>query len=190
MTTPVTSALVGLESLHYAILTDGATPTYGVPAIIAPAITAKITPKVNMDMLYADNKGIEVAQTLSEVDVELNTQDIPLEVQAALLGHTLDSTKGVLTKSANDIAPYVAIGFKAKKANGKYRYVWLLKGMFQELEEDYATKEDKVKFSTPTLKGTFLPRQDGAIEYTADEDSGYTGGDSGWFTAVYTPTTT
>jgi phi13 family phage major tail protein len=190
MTAPIASALIGLEQLHYAILTDGSTPTYTAPVLIAPVITAKITPKVNTDTLYADNTGVEIATTLGQIDIELDTSDVPLAVQAAILGHALDTTKGVLSCTAQDKAPYVAIGFKALKANGNHRYVWLLKGMFEELSEEYATKEDKAKFSTPKLKGTFLPRQDGKWKYTADEDAGYTGGDSGWFTAVYTPATT
>ena len=35
-----------------------------------------------------------------------------------------------------------------------------------------ATTEDKVKFTTPKVKGTFVTREDGIWKYTADEDSG------------------
>jgi len=84
------------------------------------------------------------------------------------------------------MASYVAIGFKVKKANGKHRYVWLLKGKFSEPEEEHSTQENKTKFQTPKLKGTFLTREDGKWKYTADEDSGFTGGPT-WFTNVYAP---
>lgn len=182
----INSAPIGVENLVYAVLTDEALATYGTPALISPAINIKISPKSNSDTLYADNRAVETVSSLGEVDVEIETQDLPLEVQAVLLGHTLDATSKVMSYEADDIAPYVAIGFKIKKANGKYRYVWLLKGKFSEPEEEHSTQEDKTKFQTPKLKGTFLTRTDGKWKYTADEDSGFTGGTT-WFDSVYAP---
>ncbi|WP_411679847.1 major tail protein [Clostridium thailandense] len=180
----VNSAPVGVENLVYAVLSDEAASTYGTPTLISPAINVKINPKSNSNTLYADNRAVETISSMGEVDVEIETQDLPLEVQAVLLGHTLDTTTKVMSYEADDIAPYVAIGFKVKKANGKYRYVWLLKGKFSEPEEEHSTQEDKTKFQTPKLKGTFLTRADGKWKYTADEDSGFTGGAT-WFTKVY-----
>jgi len=46
--------------------------------------------------------------------------------RSVLLGHSV--TGGVLIKKSTDTAPYVALGFKSKKSNGSYRYVWLYKG--------------------------------------------------------------
>jgi len=177
------SALVGLENLVYAKLTDEATKAYATPVKIAPVINAKIKPKINSAILYGDNRAVETVSALGEVEIELEVTDISLEVQAVLLGHDLDIVTGVMTFNANDVAPYVAIGFKSKKANGKYRYVWLLKGKFKEFEDEYATTEDKVKFTTPKIKGTFLTREDGKWKYTADEDSGEV--PVGFLSAVY-----
>ena len=180
----VNSAPIGVENLVYAILTDETTLTYSSPTLISPAINVKINPKSNSDTLYADNRAVETVTSLGEIDVEIETQDLPLEVQAALLGHTLDSTSKVMCSNVQDSAPYVAVGFKIKKANGKYRYVWLLKGKFSEPEEEHSSQEDKTKFQTPKIKGTFLTRTDGKWKYTADEDSGFTGG-AAWFNSVY-----
>lgn len=179
------SALVGLENLVYAKLTDETTNIYSTPVKIAPAINAKIKPKVNSAILYGDNKAVETVSALGEVEIELEVTDLPLEVQAAILGHDLDTATGVMTYNENDIAPYVAIGFKSKKANGNYRYVWLLKGKFEEFEDEYATTEDKVKFTTPKIKGTFVTRKDGVWKYTADEDSGTV--PVGFLSTVYEP---
>lgn len=184
--TVVHSAPIGVENLVFATLTDESAVTYGTVTNIAPLINVKVSPKVNSDNLYADNRAVETISVLGEVDVEIETQDMPLEVQATLLGHSLDATTGVMTYDIDDVAPYVAMGFKIKKANGKYRYVWLLKGKFEELGEEGATQEDKVKFSTPKLKGTFVTRADGKWKYTADEDSGTV--PTGFLTTVYKPT--
>lgn len=177
------SAAIGVENLVYAILTDETIPTYGPVIPISPLINVKITPKITGDTLYADNQAVERVTTMGDVDVEVETQDLPLEILNGLLGHALDSVKGVLTHAITDIAPYVALGFKISKGNQKYRYVWLLKGKFEELPDDQATQEDKAKFSTPKLKGTFMPRADGDWKYTADDDSGTV--PAGFLSTVY-----
>lgn len=178
------SAQIGLEHLVYAIMHDDGI-TYDTPKLLSPAIEAKITPKTNSDTLYADDKSVENATTLGEIDVELQTQDVPLQAQADLLGHKIDS-KGVLVHSGTDDTPYVAIGFKSKKGDNTYRFVWLLKGRFQEIEEDYKTKEDKANFATPSLKATFVTRDDDNWKFIADENNGLDSDTMAhWFDAVY-----
>ncbi|MDV3428359.1 MAG: Ig-like domain-containing protein [Bacillota bacterium] len=180
------SAQIGLEHLVYAIMHDDGI-TYDTPKLLSPAIEAKITPKTNSDTLYADDKSVENATTLGEIDVELNTQDIPLQAQADLLGHKIDA-KGILVHNGTDDTPYVAIGFKSKKGDNSYRFVWLLKGRFQEIEEDYKTKEDKANFATPTLKATFVTRDDDNWKFIADQNNGMDADTmEHWFDAVYQP---
>jgi hypothetical protein len=102
-----------------------------------------------------------------------------------LLGHNINLSTGVETDSSSDSAPYVAIGFKSKKANDKYRYVWLLKGKFVESDDEFETGEDKPKFKTPKLKGTFVTRTDGKWRYKADDDDGTV--PATFLDAVYAP---
>lgn len=178
---------VGLNSLYYAILTSDAPSgvTYNNPVAIAGAINAKISPKSNTETLYCDDGPDETVTSLGEIDVEFEAKDIDLNTQAAILGHSV--TGGVLTKKSTDTAPYVALGFKSKKSNGSYRYVWLYKGKFALQEQDFQTQEDKPKFQTPKIKGTFIKRSfDDAWQKLGDEDhpdwSASTG--ANWFTAV------
>jgi len=183
--TVVNSTPTGVEGLCYAVLTDEILNTYSEVVNIAPLVNIKVTPKVSGDSLYADNLPIERLVVLGEIDVEIETSDLALEVQAGLLGSTFDAIKGVLTHSFNDIAPYVALGFKIRKANGKYRYVWLLKGMFQEVIVEGATQADKAVFTTPKISAVFLARKDGNWKYTADDDSGSTPVNTTFLAAVY-----
>ncbi|CEH28861.1 phage tail protein [Aneurinibacillus migulanus] len=180
---------VGLKNLHYALLTkdDATGATYGAPKKIIGAITANISPSTNTETLYSDDGPSDVASALGEITVELNVKDLPLDIQAELLGHTLGSD-GVLLKNANDQAPYVAIGFESLKSNGKKRFVWLYKGKFQPAEEEYQTKEDSPTFQTPTIEGTFVKREfDGNWQAVGDEDAtGFTEATAAaWFTSVY-----
>lgn len=162
---------VGLKNLYYAVLTkdDATGVSYLAPVKIAGAINAKISPKSNTEVLYADDGPDETATALGEIDVEFEAKDISLADQAALLGHSI--VGGVMLKKATDVAPYVALGFMSKKSNGQYRYIWLTKGMFALPDQEYATGEDKPKFQTPKLKGTFVKRAyDDLWQRIADED--------------------
>lgn len=180
-------AIVGLRDLHYAPLTkdDATGVTYGPVVALAGAVTAKISPKVNSETLYADDMAVETASALGQIDVEIEVSDLPLSAVADLLGYTVGSD-GVLKYDAGTVPPYVALGFRSQKSNGKFRYVWLVKGRFDPPEENFETKADKPKFQTATIKGTFVARSyDRVWKYTGDEDeTGFTAGAT-WFNAVY-----
>ena len=182
----VHSTAISVENLVFATLTDEALGTYGSVTPIAPIINVKVTPSSSSDVLYADGRAVERVSTVGEIGVEFEIQDFPLSVQAVLLGHTLDPIEGVMTYASADIAPYVALGFKIKKANGKYRSVWLLKGNFEEPGEEAETRGEKVKFSTPKIKGGFINRSDGKWKYVADEDEG-SAAVANFLTTVYKP---
>jgi len=163
---------VGLKDLYYALLnTDpvGGTPTYAAPVRIVGAIKASINPNTSSETLYADDGPSETATTLGKIDLELNVVDVDLDTQATLLGHTLAG--GVLIRKSADTPPYVAIGFRTLKSNGKYRYTWLAKGKFELSEQANETKGESVNFQTPTLKGSFVKRDaDDEWERHIDED--------------------
>ncbi|WDU84208.1 major tail protein [Caloramator sp. Dgby_cultured_2] len=170
-----------MKDLYYAKLTkdDATGVTYETPILTAGAISAKVSPKSDTQTLYADDGAFETASQLSEITVELELADLPLSVQADLLGHTV--TNGVLEAKNTDQAPYVAIGWRSLKSNGKYRYYWLLKGKFQIPDDESKTKEDKANFQTAKITGTFVARiYDGKWKMVGDEDE--TGFDAlNWF---------
>jgi phi13 family phage major tail protein len=178
---------IGMDKIHYAIMTDEEQETYDTPKPIPGAITGTVSPSTNTETLYADDQAWETASALGEIEVELNVADLPREVLADLLGATVDAN-GVLVQSKSDVAPYVAIGFRSQKSNGKYRYFWLYKGKFQPNEEEFQTKEDSPSFQTPTITGTFIARQtDGKWRARVDEDETGVKPEviQNWFSAVY-----
>ena len=176
---------IGLADLYYATLTtdasDGA--VYGTPVQITGAITANINPNSSNETLFADDGPMETASQMGQIELELNVADIPLEVQATLLGNTT-VTAGELLKKSTDTPPWLAIGFKSKKSNGNYRYVWLLKGKFREPEVNHETQDDSINFQTITISANFVKREyDDAWIKMADEDAtGYTNEGDTWFT--------
>lgn len=166
------SVIIGLSDLHYSLLTSDAidsTPVYALPVEISGVISAKVNPNTDVGTLFADNGPFEVATALGNIDLELNVADLPLPIQAALLGHTY--VGGILKRKGGDTPPWVAIGFKSLKSNGSYRYTWLAKGKFAPSEQANDTKNDKVNFQTPTFKGSFAKRtSDDEWECHIDED--------------------
>ncbi len=59
----------------------------------------------------------------------LGIDDIGSLVAQDLTGCKIDSNNVVVSRSEDGGSP-VAIGFRAKKANGKYRYFWLYRVIF------------------------------------------------------------
>ena len=167
-------ATIGLKDVHYAmLLTDPVTgtPTYGSPVSMAGAITASINANSSAETLFADDGPSDTASTLGEIELELNMADLTLEVQAALLGHTL--VNGILKRKSSDTPPWLAIGFRSLKSNGAYRYIWLNKGKFAVPEEEYNTKGDSIEFTTPKVSGKFVKRDnDDEWKRETDEDVG------------------
>lgn len=166
--------IIGMRNLVYTkLLTDPETgqATYAQPKMIRGAISAGVNPNSSNATLFADDGPYETASTIGEITVDLNVADIPLEVQSELFGHTL-TEDGVLIRKSTDIPPWVAIGFKSLKSNGKYRYTWLAKGKFGLPEQSNQTKGDSVEYQTPTIQGNFVKREcDDEWERHIDEDA-------------------
>ena len=184
-----TGVPIGLRELHYALLLTDTTGsvTYGPAVPIIGAITANINPNPSIESLFGDDGPMETATALGKIEVEFSATNINPDIIAAMLGHTIDETTGVMLYKSTDTPPWLAFGFKALKSNGKYKYVWLTKGMFSEPETKHETKSDKIEFQPGTLKGQFAKRIfDDAWKADVDED--YSAGAltkaGTWFTKV------
>ena len=152
-------ATIGLDKLYYADITEdeNGNETYGTPKQLAKAISADLTVELNEATLYADDGQAEAVKEFKSGTLSLGVDDIGHEVAADLVGATLDN-KGVLISGSEDTAKYVAVGFRAKKANGKYKYYWLYRVLFGVPATNLATKGDSISFQTPTIEGTIFRR--------------------------------
>lgn len=152
-------ATIGLDKLFYADITEdeNGNETYGTPKQLAKAISADLSVELNEATLYADDGQAEAVKEFKSGTLSLGVDDIGHDVAAALVGATLDSN-GVLISGSDDCSKYVAIGFRAKKANGKYKYYWLYRVLFGTPATNLATKGDSISFQTPTIEGTIFRR--------------------------------
>ena len=196
------STRIGVSNFHYALMTTEETltapPTYATPISAPGLMSANINPNASIDTLFYDDGPGETAATIGQISVEIQKNALSTSDKATLLGKTVD-TKGGLVSSDTDVPPWVAIGFKSLKSNGKYRFVWLYKGKFSDPEDNNETKGDSINWQSETITGNFVKLM---YEYTAgdkkirpwkyemdEEDQAATAATmNAWFDAVVMPT--
>ena len=189
-------ATIGLDSLFYAKITEDehGIETYGTPKVLAKAMTAELSVELIEAILYADDGASEVVKEFKSGALSLGIDDIGSLVAQDLTGCKIDSNNVVVSRSEDGGSP-VAIGFRAKKSNGKYRNFWLYRVIFSVPATSLATKGDSITFSSPTIEGTVFRRNKLDGEQKHPWKAEVTEGDSGvaasiitqWFSAVYEP---
>ena len=187
---------IGLDRLYYAKITEESNgdETYDTPEPLAKAITAELSVELAEATLYADDGAAEIIKEFKNGTLSLGIDDIGAAIASDLTGATIDDNK-VLISTSEDGGDPVAIGFRAKKANGKYRYFWLYRVKFGIPATNLTTKGDSITFSTPTIEGTVLRRNkidgQGKHPWKAEVNEGDEGVSSeiitGWYTEVYEP---
>lgn len=152
-------ATIGLDRLYYAKITEGENgeETYATPTPLAKAISAELSVELAEAILYADDGAAEIVKEFKNGTLALGIDDIGSTVASDLTGATIDDNH-VLISTSEDGGASVAVGFRAKKANGKYKYYWLYKVKFGIPATNLATKGDSITFSTPTIEGTIMRR--------------------------------
>ena len=178
---------IGLENLTVAVVEEDKTTgiKYATPIKLERSIKAKISPKTSSEKLYSDDSVEEILNNFDSCDVEIEINQLQLKTRSLIQGAKI--INGVLVENKDDIAPELALGFRSKKSNGKYRYVWLLKGKFEITEDEYETIGEKPTAQSNSISGSFYGRNsDGNWRIMEDEDS--EGADmerlANWFKAV------
>lgn len=150
---------VGLKYPVYALYSDATgSPVYSNGAVIAKAMSAGIQINKNNVKLFADDDIDEVDQSFIDGTITLGLNELPLESQAIMLGHTIGAG-GEMVANKNDIAPYMGNGFYGRiKRNGlnKWRAVWLHKVQFGEPNDETETQGERVVFQTPKIEGVIM----------------------------------
>ena len=152
-------ATIGLDKLFYSKITEdeNGEETYATPVPLAKAMTAELSIELAEATLYADDGASEVVKEFQSGTLTLGIDDIGTAVAEDLTGAKIDSNK-VLISAGEDGGTPVAVGFRAKKSNGKYRYFWLYRVKFGIPTTNLTTKGESIEFSTPSIEGTVTRR--------------------------------
>ena len=190
-------ATIGLDKLYYSKITEDASgnETYATPTVLAKAISAELSVELAEATLYADDVAAEIVKEFKSGTLTLGVDHIGISVAADLTGAQVDKNN-VLISGGQDAGSPVAIGFRAKKSNGKYKYYWLYRVKFGIPAASLATKGDSITFSTPSIEGTVLcrnkPDANGKHPWKAEVTEGDTGVTAAtindWYNSVYEPT--
>lgn len=190
------SRRMGLRDIYVAKVSKNDTSGYSATEIakLARSISAKVTEKKKVEKLYSDDGIEQIIEMLESIEVEIELNDLSPEQEALLKGCTYKN--GFLVDNQDDMANEVALGWRSKRTDKKYEFVWLYAGKFCEGgTENYETNQDKLKTQTPKLKGTFYPREkDGNWRvrvnesYLTEEYSDAKTAIQDWFSKVQEPT--
>lgn len=174
----------GLKDLYIAKVTANTSTTYttDTPVKVARAISAKVQPKTSSTPIYSDDAQEDVINKKSGYDIEFEGDYISPESRALMFGHIYED--GYLVKNMDDKPALVAFGYRAKNTEGKYEFVWLYCGKFEEMEDDYSTEEDKVTTQTAKVKGSFWGREKDGDAIVSVDESTLLAGDTSAATAI------
>ena len=192
-------ATIGLDKLYYDKITEdeNGNETYATPVQLAKAMNADLSVELAEATLYADDGAAEIVKEFKNGTLSLGVDDVGASVASDLTGATIDAN-GVVVSTSEDGGDPVAVGFRAKKSNGKYKYYWLYRVKFGIPATNLATKGDSITFSTPTIEGTILRRNkvDGNGKHpwkaeVTEGDSAVTADTiTNWYKEVYEPSYT
>lgn len=188
----VRSRYCGLRDVYVARLLQNTATAYATdtPVKLARAINAKISDKWSSEKIYSDDGTEDTITSYEGTEVELEISTLAPQDRALLFGQLYEN--GFLVKNKNDLAPELAVGYRTKRRNGKYEFVWLYCGKFgQGVDDEHETEAEKVNTQTNTIKGDFYDRQkDGRYQIVVDEsniadaDTDAKAAITGWFSKV------
>jgi phi13 family phage major tail protein len=145
-------------------------------------------------VLFADDSAAVVLKDFKSGKLTLGVDDIGVAAAQDLTGAVQDDN-GVLVSVTERDGNLVAIGFRAKKPDGKYRHFWLYRVKFGIPSTSLETKGDSISFQTPSIEGTVMRRNRLDSQGNHPWKSEVTEGQPGvkpsviadWFNAVYEP---
>lgn len=171
-------AKIGLKNFRYSVLSEASdgTPSYAGATTPAKAVSCSVSISNNEAELYADDGLAESDYSFNKGDVTIGVDKEDQATMAALLGHSVDSTSGAMTRNATDTAPFVGFGRVVTLIVGgsyKYKVEFLYKVKFAEPNQEDQTKGESVAFNTYTIPGKVhqLGNGDWSITKTFDSES-------------------
>ena len=190
-------ATIGLDRLFYAPITEAPVTgeeTYGTPVMLAKAISAELSVELAEATLWADDGASEIIKEFKGGKLSLGVDDIGRPAAETLTGATTDDN-GVLISASENSGNPVAVGFRAMKPNGTYRYFWIYKVKLGFPATNLQTKGDSITFQTPTIEGMVMRRNKvdgmGKHPWKAEVTEGGVGVPAAiitaWYTQVYEP---
>lgn len=143
-------ALVGFKRMTIRVLDGNATPTLGQNLFVIEGKTGKgATRTAKISGLASDpvkSYGSDIAYYVSnrgvgDVKLEVTALDIPTEVLAKILGHTVKND--IIMVGSETSSPFCSVMLESKTPAGEMASIGFFKGQFSMDGEDLETIKDK-----------------------------------------------
>lgn len=115
--------------------------TTGDPFVIAGVAEISKTTETSSETKYYDNIAALVLNSEGSDEITITCSIPDLATYAKLVGKTIDTATGAMIDGERE-PKYFALGYRFKRTDGVYRYVWRLKGQFAIPDETSATEDD------------------------------------------------
>lgn len=98
-----------LKNVHYALLTNAATPTYGTPVAIPGAVSLSLDANGEPENFYADGVAYYVINNNMGYDGDLEITLIPESFRTDVLKETLDNNGVLVENSDSELAAFALL---------------------------------------------------------------------------------
>ena len=147
------NSVLSIDKFHYAVITKNDNTGYTHPAMkeIPGLIEISFNTETATGELYAD--GMKVYSDSAVVGISLNTTlaSVPVGDRAAMLGNDYNDTTDVLSVKTSDVAPEIAIAFRAQFRDGQYKYYKFNVAKAEIGEQTATTKSGDITYQTEEL---------------------------------------
>ena len=142
---------IGVDEFWFALLDKdkpGDEPVYQKSVKVPGTVSVGFNPNSQTGTFYADNGPYVSAAQTGDLVATVGLADIPPEVRAVWFRQ--DYEDGILSEGQIK-PPDMAVGYRVKKANNAYRYIWLLKGKAAPPSETTNTKNNSISFQSDSI---------------------------------------
>lgn len=172
-----------LKNVHYAKLTEGATPTWATPVKVPGAVSLDLNPEGEVTPFYAD--GIVYYRSISNngYSGSLEMARFPDAMLQAIWGMTLGATSKVLTENANTEPASFALLYQIDgDADNEYYVLYNVSGTRPGIGSQ--TNEETKDPQTQSTDVTAIPLSSGLVMARTTSDTPAATKEA-WFNSVF-----
>lgn len=165
---------MNVRNCKFAPVETNNSTTYAIgTAVDLPAIrTVDIAFTLATGELYGDGALVSKRAKLTGAQLRLGIDKLPQAARAAMLGHTVETSKGIVDIKTSDTPIEIAVYLEIELDNGGYEACWLLVGKAQPVNITGNQSETSINYTTDELTIDFIRREkDNIVIKYADTDN-------------------
>lgn len=178
----------GIKNVHYAVLTEGSTPSWGTPTPLPGAVSLDLSQEGGRENFYADNTTYYVSFSDNGYSGDLELARVPEEFLEDIFGMTKDTKDVIIEDSKTEPKPF-ALLFETDLDDGVEK-ICLYRCVADRPNVGSSTIEETKTPQTQTISISAIPVINGDLDgkvmakTTADTPDATL---EAWYTTVYQP---